>query len=225
MRALSLALLLAVSIGSARAQTAVSPPGLSTTGQPDGFEVTGKAYVVDGHGSAKWGMSPADVRTAAARDFPAATFAGETVDPGDGMIILTARVPALAPGIGPATILYGFDAAAKRLAHIDIVWAIERPTPADRERMTAAGSSLVRDLLGHYWKLLSVMRGVPVGSDQLLLFAGAGEAGGAVNVMLEGVGYRLRRPDGVEVDVPAPASGIAVALRMRLASTPAPNTN
>jgi hypothetical protein len=218
---------------AAQAQTPQQPPvptpdaapvpaGLSTTGQPTTFDVAGKPYIVDGYRSAKWGMSADAVRAAAARDFPGAAIQPAVANRADGTTIIVARLPSLAPGPGPAAVSYIFAAGSGRLIHVNIDWSFDRPTAANRQQITAAGAAVVGDFVSYYWKLMSVVRGVPVAADALLLFAGAGQAGGAVDVRLQGVGYRLRRPDGTFVDMPAPAADVPALLHISLAPSAAP---
>lgn len=197
--------------------------GASVTGQPTAFEVTGIAYVVDGYRSAKWGMTPDQVRAAIARDLPGAQVSAATVDPVDRTTLIVASVAGLSPGPGPAAITYVFGAKSGRLFHVNIDWHVAQATDGDRTAFTDAGARVVQDYIGHYWKLMTVSRGIALGPNALSLFAATAEAGGLVEVRLQGVGYVLRRPDGTELAMRAPPPGKPVLLHVGLAQSETPD--
>lgn len=215
----ALAALALAATGHAQAAAPAGPPGFSATGQPTEYAVAGISYVVDGYRSAKWGMTPAQVRIAVAKDFPAATFRPEAIDPTNRTTTIVANVPQLAPGPGPMAITYIFGAASGRLFHVNLDWSYEQPTAADRETLTKAGSAVVADFLSYYWKLMSVARGVALGPSALVLFAASDEAGGGVDVRLQGIGYVLKMPDGREVTMPPPPDGTQALLHVSFAQS------
>jgi hypothetical protein len=178
----------------ASAQTMPPAVGFSDTGQPTRYAMQGVDYAVRGYRSATWGMTPDQVRAAIRRDFPAAPIAADQRDPVLETTIVVASVPALAPGPGPAFVGYVFGAKTGRLIQVNLDWQVAAPTPAQRDALAAAGAAIVADFVGHYWKIGSVTRGAAIGPRTLILFAGSGEAGGAVDVRLEGVPYTLRTP-------------------------------
>ena len=188
---------------TAPAQSAPGPNGFSSTGQPGDFEVTGKTYVVNGYLSARWGMTPSEARAAAAKDFPGAEVGKDVVDPVSRTTIFVVAVPHLGPGPGTAAVSYVFGANSTRLIHVNIDWQIADANVNDRLAMTVAGSRVVQDFIGYYWKLLSVARGVPIGPNSLLLFGAQGDAGGSVEVQLQGVAYSAQTAKGT-VQSPPP---------------------
>jgi hypothetical protein len=202
--------------GAAQAQApappgpaAGGPQGFSTTGQPTSFDVNGMAYVVDGYRSARWGMTIAQVRQIIPKDFPDAEIGVDTLDPVTRTTIVVIAAPQLSPGPGATAVSYIFGATSGRLIHVNVDWQYDNATPTERVVLTVAGSRVVADFISYYWKLLSVARGIPVGPNSLVLFAGAGEAGGAVEVRLQGIGYTVQTPNGV-VEMPPPKGGQAL---------------
>lgn len=181
-----------------------APQGFSPTGQPMGFDVTGKTYVVDGYRGAKWGMTIGQVRQSIAKDFPDAKVGVDSVDPVTHANMVVVLVPHLAPGPGPMAITYIFGAGSQKLFHVNLDWQAENATASDQSALTEAGSQLVANFLGYYWKLLSVARGVPAGPNALILFAGAGEGGGNVEVLLQGIGYSVKTAKGETLVLPPP---------------------
>ena len=197
--------------------------GASMTGQPVAFDVPGLAYVVDGYRSAKWGMTPDQVRAAIARDLPGARIGAATVDPVERTTVIVAQLPALAPGPGPAAISYIFGAQSGTLFHVNLDWSAEQANAADRAALTAAGAQAVQSLVGYYWKLMTVARGIALGPNALSLFAATGEAGGLVDIRLQGVGYRLERPEGGAVVMPPPPDGTPALLHIGWAQSATPD--
>lgn len=180
--------------------------GVTTTGQPSTVTLTGQNASVPGFRSARWGMTIGEVGAALARDFGGAR-AILVKDPVTGNKALIAPMASLAPGPGPAAISYIFDAASQRLIHVNLDWTNKVPSAASRAAMTDAGANAVAGFAGNYWKLGSVMRGVVVQPDLVVLFAGTDERGGGVDVRLGGVPYALGA--GTSARSVTPASGPA----------------
>lgn len=209
--------LVIVGLGAvASAQTLPPAVGFSDTGQPARYAMRGERYVVRGYRGAAWGMTPEQVRTAIRGDFPDAQIADPWVDPVLRTTILVARVPSLARASGPAVIGYVFGARSGRLMQVNLDWRITDATPAQRTALTAAGAAIVADFAGYYWKIGTVTRGAAIGPRTLILFAGTGEAGGAVDVRLEGVPYTLLPPAPPR---PAPAPGGPALLHVSFAAS------
>jgi hypothetical protein len=163
--------------------------GQVSTGQPTSFDLATKPAAVVGYRSARFGMTKDQVIAAAARDFPARTKVEESDSP-DRTHLVSITVPSAAPGPGPATINYVFGATTKRLIAVNVIWLVEgEPAPAVRAQMIAAGSELTADLLGYFWKPLTVARGVPAGPIAVILFAGADDKDAGVEVRLDGIQY------------------------------------
>jgi hypothetical protein len=205
-----------------RADAAQVPQGFSPTGQPSGFDVTGKTYAVDGYRGAKWGMTATQVRRAIAKDFPDAKVGTDISDPVTHATMVVIIVPHLAPGPGPMAITYMFGASTQKLFHVNLDWQVDKATAADQSALTDAGSQIVADFLGYYWKLLSVARGVPAGPNALILFAGAGDAGGNVEVLLQGIGYSLKTAKGETLILPPPAAPTQALLHVGFSQSEKP---
>jgi hypothetical protein len=199
--AAAVALLAAPALGQTTPEP--GPKGFSATGQPTDFEVTGKTYAVNGYRSARWDMTPAEARAAATKDFPDAEIGKDVVDPVARTTLFVVAVPHISPGPGTAAVSYIFGANSGRLIHVNVDWQIDDANVNDRVAMTVAGSRVVQDFIGYYWKLLSVARGVPIGPNSLLLFGGQGDAGGSVEVQLQGVSYTTQTAKGA-VQSPPP---------------------
>lgn len=174
------------------AQAAPRPVlGLTTTGQPESITLTGQVASVPGFRSALWGMTANEVRAALARDFGGAKASELLIDPVSGNRAMIAPMNSLAPGPGAAAVTYVFGAASKRLIHVNLDWTVKSPTVRQRDAFRDAGATAVAGFAGNQWKLGSVMRGVVVNRDLIVLFAGADDKGGGVDVRLTGVGYSL----------------------------------
>jgi hypothetical protein len=119
-------------------------------------------------------------------------------------------------------ITYLFGASTGRLFHINLDWQADKATAADQTALTAAGSKIVENFLGYYWKLLSVARGIPAGPNALILFAAAGQAGGNVEVLLQGVGYSLRTIKGETVVLPPPPTPSQALLHVAFSQSETP---
>lgn len=215
---LMLALLVPV---SAAAQAVL---GLTTSGQPAEFTLTGQNASVPGFRSASWGMTEGEVRAALAKDFGDARASAAVIDPLTGNKVIIAPMTALAPGPGPAAISYVFGASSGRLIHVSLDWTVAAPGAAARAAMLDAGAKVVAGFVGNYWKVGSVMRGVVVRPDLIVLFAGADEAGGGVDVRVGGVPYTMSAstalrsvappagPATLHVGFSAPSAGNAAAI-------------
>lgn len=195
---------LAFVAAASAAQPVAAPAGQSPTGQPDRYDFMGEPYAVRGYRSARFGMTAAQVRAAIARDFPNARVSPDLQDPVNRVTVISALVGTLDPGFGSATVSYVLGAESDKLIHVNVDWVVDAPTPADRAQMIEAGKRLLAGLVGYNWKLLTVARGVPVGVNALMLFAATGEAGGAVEVQIDGIAYTAVTPAGT-VASPAPA--------------------
>ena len=216
------ALVLSAMLAGPAAAAAPQPPGFSPTGQPSGFDVTGKTYAVNGYRGAKWGMTTAQVRQAIAKDFPDAKVGTDVIDPVTHAVMLVIIVPHLAPGPGPMALTYMFGADGHKLFHVNLDWQADKATAADQSAFIEAGSQVVANFLGYYWKLLSVARGIPAGPNALILFAGAGEAGGNVEVLLQGVGYSLKTAKGETLILPPPAAPTQLLLHVAFSQSEKP---
>jgi hypothetical protein len=185
------AMLAGVIMGASASVGAQMVLGLTATGQPATVTLTGQNASVPGFRSALWGMTPQQVRAAVAKDFAGARTTALVADRVTGNRALIAPMTSLAPGPGPAAISYVFSATSGRLEHINLDWTVHNPTVAQRSAILAGGTTVVAGFAGNYWKLGSVMRGVVVQRDLIVLFAGADEQGGKVDVRVGGVPYTM----------------------------------
>jgi hypothetical protein len=88
-------------------------------------------------------MSEAAVRGAFARDFAASGAALRRLDGNPGLsVVLTAVVPELVPGAGPAHLSYLLDRQKRRLSQIQIVWGEADGALSNRPSMLALGRVL-----------------------------------------------------------------------------------
>lgn len=171
-------------------------PELSLTGQPRSWLVQGEPYVVKGYRSIRLGMSVDAVKALLAKGRPESmpTLKDE-VDPvarTRGLAIVVADLP---PGPGPATISYVFGAASGRLIAINIYWLLEgNPSQQQRESLVAAGTTLASGFVGWQWPMLATARGHVLGPGVLVLYSGKDEAGGGVEVRLDGVAFEVESP-------------------------------
>jgi hypothetical protein len=219
-RAVVLATLLAAIVASdaavsAQQDAAIPRSAVSFTGQPRIVFPQGKDYVVAGYRAAKFGMTKDQVRAAIAQDF-GATPVTEKANPIEGTTALVVDVDALAPGNGPARVTYVFGKSLGRLITINTVWrtAADADTAA-RANLVDAAAKAASEFLSYQWKLFTTARGIPVGPNALIVFAGGDEAGGGVEVRLQGIQYSWVAAGGEKGMGPMP-SGPAV---LRIAYT------
>lgn len=182
----------------AMAQAVVPPPTfeLSLTGQPREYDIQMEPYVVRAFGRARFGMTVEEVKAVIAGDFPAALAgAKDVVDPVERTRSLTVVVPQLPPAPAPATISYVFGHATQKLIATNVSWQFDGdPAAAQRQQLLAAGTRLAADLVGHQWPPLASGRGRVTGPGVLVLFTGRDEAGGGVELRLDGVALDVERP-------------------------------
>jgi hypothetical protein len=167
-------------------------------------------------------MTTAQVRQTIAKDFPDAKVGTDVVDPVTHATMMVIIVPHQTPGPGPMAITYMFGASTQKLFHINLDWQVEKAAAADQSALIDAGSQLVANFLGYYWKLLSVARGVPAGPNAIILFAAAADAGGNVEVLLQGIGYSLKTAKGETLTLPPPASPTQALLHVAFSQTEKP---
>jgi hypothetical protein len=176
---LSLGVISLAAASSSRAQSASAPAA--------GYQITGFR-------SAKFGMTPADVRAAIAKDFGEVTVQANA-NPAEGTSALQVDVARLDPGPGPAQITYIFGARSRNLAHINVVW-VTRPDPTADERAAMLTAAVQ---LAHYFQTLPAPLKASLGPrrtgpNNLLLFAGVDETGAGVEVAVDGVRYEISGP-------------------------------
>lgn len=197
---------------------------LSETGQPESYVLSFSQADLTGFGQVAFGMTVDEVDAAVAYMFPEADLES-TLEPVQQTRILHLTVPQLAPvpsapSPGPASLTYVFGASSERLMAININWYVEGDaTLAQRNALLATGTAYVADLLGYMWEPFSTSRGVVIGSNAVVLFAGRDQAGRGVEVIVEGVPLDVVVLPSGEVEHRPVNSGPA-HLRIRLAARP-----
>jgi hypothetical protein len=172
------------------------PSARSETSQPSGPPFPTHVMAITGLQSALFGMTPDAVRAAAAKDFGpglADALAPAAVEP--GLTAIGASGTGL-PYVGSGRILYVFGPDG-RLCAIDLEKTATGPASArqradllDIARKTAEGFESAR------WKPFTLIRGRPVGLNDLVLFHGADDLGNGVEIELFGVDYVASLPNG-----------------------------
>jgi hypothetical protein len=162
-------------------------------------------YQILGFRSAKFGMSPPEVRAAAMSDFGVSTLQ-TNANPAEGTQALQLDAPRLDPGPGPAQITYIFGARTHTLAHINVVWLTgPNPTPDERAAILTGAVQLA-----HYFQTLPTPLKASLGArrtgpNSLSLFAGVDTKGAGVEVAADGVTYEISDPTaGAKTPSPEP---------------------
>ena len=186
------------------------PINLSFTAQPHTYVIKGHYYRVTGHGNAHFGMSVDVVKGLITQDYPH-SLGGlkDEIDPVQKTRVLTIVAPEFAPGPGPATISYVFGAASKKLIAVNVYWLFTgMATQAQQTQLTQAAQLLAADLVGYRWPIFSVARGHVLAPGVLLVFSGKDEAGGGIEVCLNGVAYTLAERHASAASAPFPETRV-----------------
>lgn len=182
---------------------------LSQTGQPLSHTFSFEPAQIEGFGEARFGMTVEEVLAVAAREYPEAELR-QDFDPVQQTALVHARMPQLAPtpgipALGPVSITYVFGYSSERLAAVNVNWYTEGDaTAAEREALLNAGSAYVVHLLGYFWEPFSTFRGLVIGPNTVLLFAGQDGDGRGIEVVVDGVDLEVvSLSDGVTTHRPA----------------------
>ncbi|MBV8841136.1 MAG: hypothetical protein JO000_31755 [Alphaproteobacteria bacterium] len=171
----------------------------------DSARPASQAYEVSGFRDVHFGMSEAEVRAAATKDFglkPADFTAAPNAI--EGTTVLTARVASLDPGPGPARIAYIFGHASKKLIQVNVAWGEDAKQTVDT--IVAAGTRLQRYFAEFAWKKDAARAGIPVGANTVVLFAADDEKKGTLRLILDGVQYQMQGADNKPATSPEPKS-------------------
>lgn len=148
------------------------------------------ALDIKGFRSARFGMTPAQVKAAATSDFGPAATIQEGTDPNQGTQFILVKVDHLDPGPGAAQIGYVFGAASKTLSMINVVWSTGTdPTPQERTAMAQAGEQLA----AYFQSGPAPAKTSPgiraFGTNGLLLYTAVDAKNSGVLISLDGVEY------------------------------------
>lgn len=202
---------------------------ISWTGQPDTYDMHMQPAEIQGFGDWQFGMSPVQVEQQLSAAYPEARIRS-TIDPVQQTQMLSVNLSdlTLAPKTsqaaeldspGPATVTLIFGYRSGTLMTINLNWfALDDVTDAAREKLLAAGSAYVADLLGYYWTPLQTARGHVIGPNNLMLFSGRDNQGHGVEVRVEGVALDVMLPEGGTQPHPVPQG--AAQLHISLSAQP-----
>lgn len=89
---------------------------------------------------------------------------------------------------------------------------------AERELFLEAGTAYVASLLEYFWEPFATSRGVVIGPNAVILFAGRDSQGRGVEVVVDGVPLDIERLDGSSEHRPVDTG--PAYLRIRLSANP-----
>jgi len=184
-----LAMIFAVTLlntsASAQTQTVDIPSRAPSPGQA----TLPQAYRAEGYGRARFGMSVDEVKALAATDYPGAAQAlKDETDPLARTRTLTLDIPALTPGPGAAAISYVFGASSHRLIAVNVIWLVSgKASKAQQVQLIHAAAKLASGFVAYQWPLFGTTYGKVLFPGVSVVFAGHDNAGGGVEVRLEGV--------------------------------------
>lgn len=199
---------------------------LSPTGQPAEYFLGFDPPELAGFDGVTFGMTMEEVESLAAELYPNGVREWAE-DPVNLTPLLHVTLDALAPvpgvpGLGPAGITYVFGAESQRLIAINLNWYIgggRDATPEEREALLALGTEYVSELLQYMWDPIHVLRGLVIGPNAVILFAGRDWEGRGVEVAVDGVPLDvIIMPD--EIEEHRPVESGPVRLRIGLAARP-----
>ena len=199
----SLSRMIAVALaGAAIAGAGPAPLGLAQTAPA----AAAPSYEIKGFRSAKFGMTQAQVRAAAAADFGGGVKITETANPAEGTQALQATVDHLDPGPGQALVIYIFGATSKTLSHINVVWVLNGDPTIDQR---AAIVTAAIQLADYFQKLPSPPKATagptPTGPNGLVMYAAVDKNGAGLEVAADGISYQATATaDGKKNDSPPP---------------------
>jgi hypothetical protein len=141
---------------------------------------------VKGFRSALFGMSEAEVRAAAAKDFGVSADALKSTQNGaEHTQALTMKAQDVLPDGGAAEIAYVLGYKTKKLIQISVTWSKTTDDKLTPERLTSNAESLRTYFLKAGYKPDTIVSNAPV-SNGILLFRGADGSGHTTALVLEG---------------------------------------
>jgi hypothetical protein len=192
----------AVLIQNAHAAGSVAPPSPSASPPPAASPApaptgsvgaapsadAGAAPVaeVKGFRAALFGMSEAEVRTAAAKDF---AVSADTIKSGQNVVehtqVLSLKAADVLPEGGVAEVAYVLGYKTKKLIQINISWSKATDDKLTTERLTANAETLRAYFLGAGYKPDTIVNNAPM-NNGVLLFRGADSSGRTTALLLQG---------------------------------------
>jgi hypothetical protein len=178
------------------AQSAVTSNSAGTTSLP--------AYETTGFRSAHFGMTDSEVRAAIKADLGASVDVKASTNSIERTTLLSATVPSLEPGPGPATVVYIFGYKSKKLIQVNVIWA-GATVGAEAQPFVVAGVQLATYFKTFSWKDGKIIVGVPAGPNGVVMFAAEDQKTGLVQVTVDGVAFE-KQVDGKTEAGPKPTT-------------------
>jgi hypothetical protein len=192
---------------AAKAPAGAAPPAAQSAAP------AAATFHVEGFRSAKFGMTPDQVKAAIATDFNAPAAAISTSqNPIDGTSAVSVKLDHLDPGPGAAGVSYIFGAKSKTLVHINVAWTTS-PTPAneDRKAVVTAALQLTAYFQRQPWPAGRSVSGALMPGNVVLMFEGVDAAGGGVEVTTAGIPLESADPKAAKIPDPTGPAQLKVA--------------
>jgi len=143
-------------------------------------------------------MDAEQIRSVLKLDFPQANpVLIDRIDAVSRSRVLTLELPALDPGPGVATISCVFGATSQRLIAVNVIWlAADKASPTQETLFINAAAKLAKTYAAKPWPLFNTTYGTVVAPGVSVVFTGHDDAGGAVEIKLQGVTTPLGSSSG-----------------------------
>jgi len=147
------------------------------------------SFRVEGYGRLRFGMDAEQIRSLLRLDFPQANpVLIDRIDAISRSRVLTLELPALDPGPGAATISCVFGATSQRLIAVNVIWlAAGKASQTQETLLINASAKLAKTYAAQPWPLFNTTYGTVVAPGTSVVFTGHDDAGGAVEIKLQGV--------------------------------------
>jgi hypothetical protein len=168
--------------------SATPPTPAASVGAAPSADASAAASVaeVKGFRSALFGMSEAEVRAAAAKDFATSADAiKSTQNAVEHTQVLSLKAADVLPEGGVAEVAYVLGYKTKKLIQINISWSKATDDKLTPERLTANAETLRAYFLGAGYKADTVVNNAPM-NNGVLLFRGADNSGRTTALLLQG---------------------------------------
>lgn len=148
-------------------------PPAAPAAEPEPPAAAAPALHVEGFRSAHWGMNEAQVRAAIAKDFK---LAPDKIKSEENLAertqVLTALVPDLLEGAGPARVSYIFGYTTKKLIEVNILWGTAIDPQIAPEKIVAAADQLRQLLVDSGYEAGSIVTNARLNDGEVLVFKG-----------------------------------------------------